>query len=500
MSGGEVRGLPSGWEHVPLGEIAEVVRGVSFPSSAKEATPGPDTVLCLRTANVQQELTWDDVLNIPKALVRSTECWLQPGDIVMSMANSLELVGKVAFAENPPPRVTFGAFLSVIRAKGSNPAYLFHLMRSQAVQEAMRRTASRTVNIANLSLRGLLPLELPLAPANEQKRIVAKIEALQAHSDAAKEALDAIPALVAQFRQSVLAAAFRGDLTKKWREEHPDVEPASKLLERIRAERRLRWQEANPRKKYVEPEPVDTEGLPELPEGWCWATLDEAAWSVRNGVSRTPEGSSGVPVLRISAVRPQLLDGTDIRHLPGQVEDYDGYFVAEGDLLFTRYNGNSELVGACAVVPHLESATAYPDKLIRVRLLNRVASSDFVAAAVQVGPSRIHIRSRSKSAAGQVGISGGDLKLTPLPMAPLAEQQVVAAVIRHQFATLAAVSVARHDTVNRLASLNQSILAKAFRGELVPQDPNDEPASVLLDRIRQERENGGSRPARKRKP
>src|SRR5690606_31949072 len=131
---------------------------------------------------------------------------------------------------------------------------------------------------------------------------------LQARSDAAKEALDAIPPLLEQFRQSVLASAFRGDLTKTWRTQHPDVESASELLERIRVERKARFiedaaekarakAEANARAagqswgpdddaavleharpkaeaKYEEPAPVDPAGLPELPAGWCWARLD----------------------------------------------------------------------------------------------------------------------------------------------------------------------------------------------------------------------------------
>ena len=121
-----------------------------------------------------------------------------------------------------------------------------------------------------------------LPPLPEQRRIVAKIEALQERSRKARAALEAIPPLLEQFRQSVLAAAFRGDLTADWRAQHPNVEPASVLLDRIRAERRRRWEEAELAKmqakgkmpkdekwkeRYKEPEPVDPESLePEVPE------------------------------------------------------------------------------------------------------------------------------------------------------------------------------------------------------------------------------------------
>ena len=139
--------------------------------------------------------------------------------------------------------------------------------------------------------------EVCLPGTNEQKRIVAKLDALQARSDAAKQALDAIPPLLERFRQSVLAAAFRGDLTRAWRAQDPDVEPASELLARIRVERRRRWEEANPRKTYVEPEPVDVTGLPELPEGWCWSTpRDIFTWSSGSFLPKKEQQGGTIPV------------------------------------------------------------------------------------------------------------------------------------------------------------------------------------------------------------
>ncbi len=112
-----------------------------------------------------------------------------------------------------------------------------------------------------------------------------------------------MPPLLEKLRQSILAAAFRGDLTKDWRAKHKDVEPASKLLERIRVERRKKWEEAELAKmkakgkapkgdewkaKYKEPEPVDATGLPELPEGWCWATLGTVCPIFVDCAHRTP--------------------------------------------------------------------------------------------------------------------------------------------------------------------------------------------------------------------
>jgi type I restriction enzyme S subunit len=144
-------------------------------------------------------------------------------------------------------------------------------------------------DIPGLSKNHLLKHEIGFPPLAEQRRIVAKIEALQERSLRAREALAEVGPLLEQLRQSVLAAAFRGDLTADWRADHPNVEPASELLRRIHAERRHHWEQAqlakyeakgqkppkNWQDKYEEPEPVDNSDLSALPEGWCWAGLEE---------------------------------------------------------------------------------------------------------------------------------------------------------------------------------------------------------------------------------
>lgn len=152
-------------------------------------------------------------------------------------------------------------------------------------------------------------VEIPLPPLNEQKRIVAKIEALQERSQRVKTELDAIKPLLDQFRQSVLAAAFRGDLTADWRENNPDVEPAEVLLEKIRVERRCRWEEAELEKmkaqgktpkddkwkdKYKEPESIDIDNLSELPDGWCWVSIDEVSELVTDGDHNPPKKANRV--------------------------------------------------------------------------------------------------------------------------------------------------------------------------------------------------------------
>ena len=213
---------------------------------------------------------------------------------------------------------------------------------------------------------------------------------------------------------------------------------------------------------------------------------------VRNGYSGVPNELAGVPILRINSVRPMNVDLDEIRFLPGSGA-YDGFFIEHRDLLFTRYNGSRDLVGVCGLVPVLRQPTVHPDKLIRVALVEPLVLPEFVELAANTGAARLMVESRIRTTAGQAGISGGDLKQVPIPVPPLAEQARIAEEVGRNLSigieAQRVVSVAEA----RCHRLRQSILKWAFQGKLVDQDPTDEPASVLLERIRAERNGAPSR-------
>ena len=125
------------------------------------------------------------------------------------------------------------------------------------------------------------------------------------------------------------------------------------------------------------------QALPPLPEGWRWAALGDIAKLVRNGTAVAPREEDGVPILRISAVRPLALDMNDLRYLSGSLKDFAEFEIEPGDLLFTRYNGNPELVGACAVVPAGVKGVVHPDKLIIV--VKKDVSISLIILAAQHG-------------------------------------------------------------------------------------------------------------------
>ena len=145
--------LPENWMAATLGDITKIVRGITFPASAKQSTLTGTNVCCLRTSNIQRQVEWDDVYFISRRYVKRQDQFVQPGDVLMSMANSYALVGKVALANNVPHPTAFGAFLSAVRPTSIvDGKYLFHLLRTNRVQSKLREGSSQTTNIANISI------------------------------------------------------------------------------------------------------------------------------------------------------------------------------------------------------------------------------------------------------------------------------------------------------------------------------------------------------------
>jgi type I restriction enzyme S subunit len=238
------------------------------------------------------------------------------------------------------------------------------------------------------------------------------------------------------------------------------------------------------------PAPPGTNELPELPKSWICTSLDSVLVVLRNGVSTRPHGDSGVPVLRISAIRPYLVSLTETRFLPGTISDYEGYFIAEGDLLFTRYSGNPEFVGACGVVPPFKGSMVHPDKLIRGVVVEHLVDPRFVSLAASAGASRAFIDDCGRTTAGQVGISGKQLKAVPMPLPPLAEQKRIVAKVDQLMALcdeLEARQTKKRETGTRLTKSALEALTTAESPEEFDTAWNRvvENFDVLIDRAEQ---------------
>ena len=302
--------IPQDWVWVTLGEMADIVRGISFPKSAKKLGPQAGYVACLRTANVQRDVEWDDLWFVPEEYIKLESRYVQPLDVLISVSNSLELVGKVAQVTNLPQKSTLGAFISLLRFSSSLDVKLFYYqMASPEVQAEIRHSASTTTNISNISSTKLSGITLKVPPFPEQRRIVAEIEKQFTRLDASVAALKRVQANLKRYRASVLKSACKGKLvpteTELARSEGRDYEPADRLLERILSERRAQWESQEKRRgKYKEPTPPDTTDLPDLPVGWVWSRFEQVVSTLEGGTAVSATSTrSNRPVLRSSAVR-----------------------------------------------------------------------------------------------------------------------------------------------------------------------------------------------------
>jgi type I restriction enzyme S subunit len=385
---------------------------------------------------------------------------------------------------------------------GIESRYIAYFLRLRE-QDILRACAKDGTTVASVESEKLYDTLAPIAPPAEQRRIVAAIEEHLSRVEAGVAALERVKKELARYRASVLKAACEGRLVPTEdalaRAEGRSYEPAGELLARILAERRARWDR---KKKYAEPAPPHTSSLPALPEGWVWATVNQLSWDSGYGTSeKCAYDGPGLTVLRIpnvSGARINLADLKRMVRVTGTIPRSE--YVEPGDLLVVRTNGSRDLIGRAAVAETpLEMACSFASYLIRFRLCGGSTTWKFISLYWQTSANRHEVERQAATSAGQYNVSQKNLAALAVPLPPLAEQHRIVAEVERRLSIANSVAAGVDAALARAARLRQSILKRAFEGKLVPQDPNDEPASVLLARIRAEREAAGAvRPKKRR--
>ena len=471
--------LPAGWEAADVDEVCLVIQGQSPPGETYN-TDGAGLPF------LQGKAEFGDTYPTAVKWCSAPTKIAEPDDILISIRAP---VGPTNLC---PSQSCIGRGLAAIRPQGDiQPKYVLYALRS--TEEELRSKATGTTFDA---IRGdsLRSHPIPLPPLAEQRRIVAEIETQFTRLDASVAALRRAQANLKRYRASVLKDACEGRLVpteaELARSEGREYEPATVLLERILAERRARWESQEKRRgKYKEPSAPDASTLPELPEGWVCVSLDHLLVSLEGGTATTANDTpSQAPILRSSAVRHGFIDLDDHRYLPDAAMPSANAFIETGDLLFTRLSGTLEYVGNCAVVGELNGRRlAFPDRIFRGRCVT-VSSQHFVQLCFADRTLRRTLEDKAKSTAGHQRISLADLREYLIPLPPLAEQRRIVAEVERRLSVIQQAEATVEASLARAERLRQSILKQAFSGRLVPQDPDDEPASVLLERIRAERE------------
>lgn len=488
--------LPKSWKVVPL----SVAAAINPPKGKIDAS---DSRLAhfVPMACVREEFGGIDVSNTrPLTEVLKGYTAFQEGDVLFAKITPCMENGKLAVV---PPLVHQWGFGStefhVLRATEiALPKWIAHFISQATLRRDAQRSMTGSAGQLRVPAQWLLEQQLPIPPLGEQERILFKIEELFSDLEAGVAALKRAKANLKRYRAAVLKAAVEGKLTEEWRAKHPTKEPASALLARILKERRQKWEAdqlakfaaagkeppKNWRDKYVEPSPPDTEGLPQLPHGWCWASVEQTS-EVQGGIQKQPKrapAANSFPFLRVANVHRNRLELDEVHRIELFGNELERLRLQTGDLLVVEGNGSKTEIGRSAIWTGEIEDCVHQNHIIRVRFL--AGSSRYLNSYWNSPSGNGRVMEQAASTSGLYTLSVTKVCSLPVPLAPLVEQEQIVAEVEERLSVISAAEIEISNSLLRAARLRQSILKQAFEGKLVPQDPNDEPASVLLESLR----------------
>jgi type I restriction enzyme S subunit len=492
--------LPQGWAWTTIGEIAQVITGTT--PSKKDPSNYGDYIPFVKPPQLNDCVITEAKDNLSEKGASLARI-LPPDSVLVSC---IGILGKTGINKLP---VAFNQQINaIVFPEMINPRYGFYYFQSAETREWLKKKASATtVTIINKSKFMTAPIPIP--PLAEQQRIVAKVEELFTQLDAGVAALEKAKAQLRRYRQAVLKAAVEGELTRERREAHwGELEPASVLLERILEERQAKWEAEHPGKRYEPPTPPETDELPELPEGWVWATFGQVICLSQNGTGTRRSQEEGEPtiVLRLAdIVNGETISLEDVRRIKLKDDEVEKYRLLENDLLCIRVNGSPNLVGRMIPFKASSEPIVFCDHFIRFRLAIPEITP-FLSMCFDMDRVRRYVDINKVSSAGQNTVSQGTMAAIAVPLPSLTEQQHIMHEVEQRLSVIDEMEKAVEQSLKRAERLRQSILKRAFEGKLMPQDPSDEPASVLLERIKAEKAQregkgkGGKRSRRQKRP
>jgi len=493
--------IPENWIWTRIGNIVYFERGITFPATAKMEHMRDGLIACARTTNVQDQFNWFDMIYVDKGYIKENqEKLVRPGDILMSSANSRELVGKVSYMDIVYGELTFGSFLLCIRTlKPCYSKFIYYLFLKMFVHGELQRLSSQTTNIANINSNKLSHLTIPLPPLNEQKRIVAKLDQLMGFCDRLKEtinqrqkqadrlnksaftylqqsqskkelennlkfALNNFNVLctrkedVQLLRQTILSLAVQGKLVPQ----DPNDEPASVLLEKIKEEKERLVKEGKIRKQKPLP-PIKEEEIPyEVPEGWEWVRLGEIGiLNPRNNAEDNTEASF-VPMRMIPTKLGSIHQFE--RRRWGEIKSGYTHF-AENDVVVAKITPCFEN-GKSAVMKNLINGIGAGTTELHVfRPLGSSVLSEYVLIFFK-SPHFINTcTEKMTGTAGQKRVPKEIVINFPFPLAPLNEQKRIVAKVNQVMSLCDQLEEQLERSNQASDQLLQSILKKAFSNQ-----------------------------------
>lgn len=437
--------LPVGWTQATVGDTGQYINGLGF----KESDWGDVGLPIIRIQNLTDQR---------KPFNRTTRrvegsFLVERGDILVSWSATLD-----AFIWDREQSVLNQHIFKVVPDERlTSRRFLFYLLR-QAIAEMKQSAHLHGSTMKHINRGPFLGFSVPIPPLPEQHRIVAEIETQLTRLDAAVAALERARANLKRYRAAVLKAACEGRLVAT--ESEVAFEPGS-----------------------------DGAQVDALPPSWRWVTLGTVRTEIKAGKSfkcnERPPSVDEVGVVKVSAVTWGEYDEAETKTCidPDRVDS--SLFVETGDFLFSRAN-TIDLVGACVIAKRVTKRVMLSDKILRFGFEGVERRWVLYCLRSRWGRSEIE-RLATGNQESMRNIGQDRIRQIRIPLPPLAEQRRIVAEVERRLSVVNAMEQTVGRGLARAARLRQAVLRKAFAGELVPQDPGDEPASVLLERIRAER-------------
>jgi type I restriction enzyme, S subunit len=491
--------LPPGWATASVGEIIEARNGRAFKSSewTKEGTP------IIRIQNLKDA----------KAGFNHFKGSLEQKHTVKS--------GDLLFAWSGTPGTSFGAHIW----KGGYAALNQHIFRLDfnrvafnadylcyALNQNVTRyieQAQGGVGLAHITKTKFDASLIRVPPTNEQDRIVDRLDELFSRIDEGERALERVQKLVERYRQSVLKAAVTGELTREWREKNKEkLESGEALLARILKDRREAWEKVELKRmkangitpandqwkqKYKEPSPPDTSDLPRLPAGWAWASLPQLGEFGRGKSKHRPRNDP-----KLYGGRYPFLQTGRVRASGGRITEFDTTYSDVGLAQSKLWPPGTICITIAANIAEsgiLEFAACFPDSVVGLVPCDLVVP-EYVEFFVRTERTSLD---RYAPATAQKNINLEILEQVAVPLPPLEEQRAIYSKAQEELSKIADVKRTFDRAMVQAGALRQTTLRSAFKGDLVPQHPADEPASALLQRIAANRPADALVPKRGRK-
>ncbi len=423
------------------------------------------------------------------------------GDVLFAKITPCMENGKMAVVPKLVNGFGFGSTeFHVLRpSPGINAKYLYYYVSSQTFRGKAERHMTGAVGQRRVPTAYLKECRIPVAPLDQQERIVAEIEKQFSRLDEAVANLKRVKANLKRYKAAVLKAAVEGKLTEEWRKAHPDVEPASKLLDRILAERRAKWEEAELAKmgakgkapandkwkaKYKEPALPEHADCCDLPEGWVWASVDQLAAPEPNSITDGPFGSNlktehyqktGPRVIRLQNIKDGEFADEYAHISVAHFERLRKHEIQSGDLVIATLGDNPPR--AC-ILPSFVGPAVVKADCIRFKP-HPVIAVEYLNAALNSQPTRQRVKSVLHGI-GRPRLSLGEIRGTAVPLAPAVEQQGIVTEVERRFSLVTELEAQVDANLMRAECLRQSILRWAFAGKLTaPHEESLEAESEL---------------------